>query len=430
MHVWHHISIELHALLRLAHKHLPAFILIGTVGMWRWTMWLSKRIPAIFYRPITNAYDCSATVVVAVLGENPVLFRRAIESWIANRPNQIIVVVDLADTSGVCEAVAREYTQVKTLFGSVPGKRAALAAGVDASSTDIVVLADSDVIWEPDVLRKIKMPFADQKIGGVGTRAFMMPSRGENPTLWERLAGAYLDLRYSAEVPATTLLSHAVGCLSGRTSAYRTQLLQSLREPFLHETFLGKPCISGDDKCYSYLVLEKGYNTWCQLNARVHSTFRPDFTGFVQQRIRWSRNSFRSELRALAQGWIWRYPYLAFVTLDKNLGLFTQLNGPVIFVLAAIHGNPWLMLFLVLWWHFSRAVKISNHLFRQPRDWFILPLFIVTSFYLSLVKFYALFTMNKQGWITRSMASADGKMPVVGGPNLMAAPLPHRHQEN
>jgi cellulose synthase/poly-beta-1,6-N-acetylglucosamine synthase-like glycosyltransferase len=423
LHIWQHISGELHALQSLVHKHWPASLLIGTVGLWRWTMWLFKRIPAMFYRPITNDYDCTATVVVAVFNENPVLFRHAIESWIANHPDRIIVVIDLADSSGVCQAVAREYAQVETLFGPVPGKRAALAAGVDACSTDLVVLADSDVVWAPDVLRKLKMPFANPKIGGVGSRAFMMPSNGAKPTRWERLADAFLDLRYSAEVPATTLLSCAVGCLSGRTSAYRTKLLQGLKEPFLNETFLGKQCISGDDKCYTYLVLKSGYHTWCQLNAHVYSTFRPDFTGFVQQRIRWTRNSFRSELRALGQGWLWRYPYLALVTLDKNIGLVTQLNGPVIFILAAIHGNPWLMLALVVWWHFTRAVKISAHLFRRPRDWLLLPLFIGTSFFLSLMKFYAFFTMNQQGWITRSGATVDYEMPFTGDPNLAATSL-------
>jgi hyaluronan synthase len=418
-----YILSELHALFDVFSRHLPTFVLISTIGLWRWTMWLSKRIPAMFYRPITNAYDCTATVVAAVLRENPVLFRQAIESWIANGPNRIIVVIDLADTSGVCAAIAREYAQVQTFFGPVPGKRAALAAGIDACSTEIVVLADSDVVWGPDVLKKVKMPFADPKIGGVGTRAFMMPSNGKKPTLWERLADAYLDLRYSAEVPATTLVSRAVGCLSGRTSAYRTGLLQSLKEPFLNERFLGKLCISGDDKCYTYLVLEKGYNTWCQLNAHVYSTFRPDFAGFVHQRIRWSRNSFRSELPALAKGWIWHYPYLAFVTLDKNIGLLTQLNGPVIFILAAIHGNPWLMLALIVWWHLTRAVKIGSHLSRRPADWLILPLFIGTTFYLSVVKFYAFFTMNEQGWITRSLPGDGGKMPVISAANLATAPL-------
>ena len=44
-------------------------------------MWLAKRIPALFYRPIVNDYNCTATIVTPVYNEDPALFRRAIESW-------------------------------------------------------------------------------------------------------------------------------------------------------------------------------------------------------------------------------------------------------------------------------------------------------------------------------------------------------------
>ena len=74
---------------------LGLLIPIGALGVFRWAMWLAKRIPALFYRPIENDYDCSATIVTPVYNEDPVLFRRAIESWIANRPDRIIAVIDV-----------------------------------------------------------------------------------------------------------------------------------------------------------------------------------------------------------------------------------------------------------------------------------------------------------------------------------------------
>ena len=198
---------------------------IGVLGVFRWAMWLAKRIPALFYRPIVNGYTTSATIITPVYNEDPVLFRRALDSWIANGPDQIIAVVDVTDIR--CMEIARGYPGIKVIPIDIPGKRPALAAGVDASATDIVVLVDSDVIWEPDVLAKLKMPFADPAIGGVGTRQHMYPTDGVTPTLWERLADIYLDIRYSDEVPATTRWGRAVSCLSGRTAAYRTRLLQS-----------------------------------------------------------------------------------------------------------------------------------------------------------------------------------------------------------
>ncbi|WP_029214805.1 glycosyltransferase [Kallotenue papyrolyticum] len=401
--IWH----ALQELAMVAALMIP----IGIIGAIRWSMWLAKRIPALWYRPIINDFDCTATVVTPVYNEDPVLFRKALESWIANRPDRIIAVIDVTDTT--CMRIAADYPQVEVLPIDIPGKRPALAAGVDRADTEIVVLVDSDVIWEPDVLRKLKMPFADPTIGGVGTRQHMYPSNGVRPTFWERMADIYLDMRYSDEVPATTVLGRAVSCLSGRTAAYRTRLLQSLREPFLNETFNGRPCMSGDDKRYTCLVLQRGYRTWNQLNARVYSTFKPDFTGFRKQRIRWSRNSFRSDLRALWQGWVWRYPYLALVLIDKTVAPFTLLLGPIVLLTALWVGAWQIVIALLVWWHLSRAVKLWPHWRRRPADLWLLPAFIGLSFYMSLLKAYALVTINEHKWLTRAVAVVDGKVQRV-----------------
>ena len=391
--------------------HTAVLIPIGVLGTWRWAMWLAKRIPALFYRPIDNDFDCTATIVTPVYNEDPALFRRALDSWIANRPDRIIAVVDVTDTT--CMEIARSYDEVDVIPIDIPGKRPALAAGVDASTTDIVVLVDSDVIWEPDVLRKIKMPFADPQIGGVGTRQNMYPTDGARPTLWERIADIYLDIRYADEVPATTRWGRAVSCLSGRTAAYRTRPLQRLREAFLSETFLGTLCMSGDDKRYTCLILQLGYRTWNQLDARVYSTFKPDFKGFVNQRIRWSRNSFRSDLRALWQGWVWRHPYLALMLVDKTVAPFTLLLGPVVLAVSAAVGHWRLVAALLAWWLISRTVKILPHLRRRPADLLIVPIFIGVTYYMSLIKTYALCTLTQHKWLTRAVAVVNGKVQRV-----------------
>jgi hyaluronan synthase len=220
----------------------------------------------------------------------------------------------------------------------------------------------------------------------------------------------FLDLRYSAEVPATTRWGRAVSCLSGRTAAYRTHLLQSLSSDLLNETFLGKSCISGDDKRYTMLVLLRGFKTWHQLNARVYSTFKPDLLGFTRQRVRWLRNSFRSDCRSLFSRWFWRHPYLAVLSADKNIAMLTQLNGPIIFLLAVCWHQWTFIVALLVWWHCSRAIKISAHLADNPKDLVILPMFLVTTFYMSALKLYAFITMNKQGWLTRPVGMVNGEI--------------------
>jgi hyaluronan synthase len=390
---------------------LAPLIPVGLLGLFRWSMWLMKRIPAMFYRPIRNHYNTTATIVTPVYQENPALFRKAIESWLANRPERIIAVVDVTDTTSM--AVAAAYPGVEVVPIEISGKRAALAAGVDLTTTEIVALVDSDVIWTPDVLQKLKMPFADPTIGGVGTRQNMYPTDGTRPTIWERIADIYLDVRYSDEIPATALIGRAVSCLSGRTAAYRTALLQGLREPFLNETFLGVPCMSGDDKRYTSLVLQTGYRTWYQLDARVYSAFQPTFRGFQRQRIRWSRNSFRSDLRALWQGWVWHYPFLGLVMVDKTIAPFTLLLGMIALISGVILGLWAFVAALLIWWLLSRMIKILPHLRRRPADLLILPLYIAVTYYMSFVKIYALLTLKQHEWLTRDVAVVDGKVQRV-----------------
>src|SRR3954467_14740416 len=83
---------------------------IGVLGLFRWMMWLGKRIPALFYRPIENDYDTTATIVTPVYNEDPLLFRRALDSWSGNRPNRIIAVVDVTDAR--CMEIAHNYPGV------------------------------------------------------------------------------------------------------------------------------------------------------------------------------------------------------------------------------------------------------------------------------------------------------------------------------
>src|SRR5690349_6790567 len=90
---------------------LVLLIPIGLLGVFRWGMWLVKRIPALFYRPILNNYNTTATIVTPVYQEDPVLFRKAIASWLANDPDRIIAVVDVTDT--ICMEIAHSYTEIE-----------------------------------------------------------------------------------------------------------------------------------------------------------------------------------------------------------------------------------------------------------------------------------------------------------------------------
>ena len=387
--------------------NLTLLIPLGIIGFFRWLSWLVRRVPAALYRPYESDFELPLTVVSPVYQEDPVIFRAAIESWLANDVNEVICVIDATDH--VSQRVAAEYP-VTVIVTDVPGKRDALRRGWETATTPIVALVDSDTLWARDVRRQVLKPFADKSIGGVGTRQNVY-----NPgNAWQHINDMYLDYRYFDEIASQTRIGKAVSCLSGRTAIYRRKLLLEISDEFMNERFMGLPCNSGEDKRLTTLTLRSGYRTYMQRSARVWSTFPKKVTTFYKQRLRWSRNTWRSDLRALAHGWIYRHKFLAFTTVDKAIGSFTLLISPVFMTLAIIHSEWAVVAALGAWWWISRAAKHLPHLHRKPSHFFLIPLFVLVAFTMAITKIYALLTVRRQRWLTREVEVIDGELVRTG----------------
>jgi hyaluronan synthase len=224
----------------------------------------------------------------------------------------------------------------------------------------------------------------------------------------------YLDYRYFDEIASQTVVGRAVSCLSGRTAVYRRELLLRHSERFMRETFLGVPCMSGDDKRLTTLVLEGGDLTVMQRSARVWSTFPPNGRTFFKQRLRWSRNTWRSDLRALGSRWAWRHPFLAFSMLDKAVSSFTLLLSPAFMAMALLRRDWAIAAVLALWWLVSRSAKMLPHLERRPSHLVtLMPVFILLSFAMAVVKIYALATIRRQRWLTRDVEVSANSKEIV-----------------
>jgi hyaluronan synthase len=383
---------------------------LGVLGLVRWACWLVRRIPAVLYRPITGEHRLPMSVVVPVYQEDPEVFAAAIESWLANDVEEVILVIDVSDE--VCRGVAARYP-VRVLVTDVPGKRDALRRGWNAARTELVALVDSDTVWAADVAVEVCKPFADPQIGGVGTRQNVYGSKG----FLARITDMFLDHRYFDENASQSLLGRAVSCLSGRTAVYRRKLLMEIEHDFMNETFWGVPCLSGDDKRLTTLILERGHLTYMQRTAEVWSTFPNTWKIFFKQRLRWARNTWRSDLRALSRRWVWRKPFLAYTMIDKGVSSFTLLLGPTFMIYSMIVGNWVFCAVLAAWWQVSRSAKLLPHLRRRPSSFFYIPGYVAVSWLMALIKLQALLTIRKQRWLTRQVAVQDGAVVRTGPPD-------------
>lgn len=390
------------------------YLPLGIIGAWRWGIWLVKKIISLGYKHIDNDFTAPVSVIVPVYNEDPAIFRKALESWKKNNPAEIIAVIDDTDTRCINEfkSFMQDAPNAKIIITSTPGKRPALADGIKASNSEILALVDSDTIWSSDVMKKAISPFADEKVGGTTVRQNVL-----NPkTLSQKIFDMQMDLRFFDEMMPLSTAARALSCLSGRTSFYRRKAILPFVDDMVNETFMGKQCIGGDDKRFTYLIEAEGYETRYQHEARVYTHGMTKMKNLFMQRIRWSRNTWRADLRAIGDGWVWKRPALGlFLVFDRFFAPFTLLVSLCFFILSIIY-QLWVpAVILLVWWLFSRTVRLLPHLAYKPKDTVLVPTYILTTFALAIIKIYALLTLNRQDWITRQSA----ERAVKGGSYIL-----------
>lgn len=279
--------------------------------------------------------------------------------------------------------------------------------GSGGRGAEILILADSDTRWEPGLLAAVLAPFADPRVGGVGTRqnAYLPLT-----SVWRRVADWMIDVRYLDYVRAQARAG-AVACLSGRTAAYRRNVVLPVLEHLEDEFFLGRRCVSGDDGRLTWLVLASGYKTVYQSNARALSMFPDKGRAFLKQRLRWSRNSYRTYFTAIWKGWLWRQPFICQLSVLQIL-LTPVTMGFAVYYLAVwvLHPQRFVAFIAVGWLLVGRGLRGISHLRERPSDVWLLPLVAVMTIVVALpVKAYALATMNTHGWLTRNADQIGGE---------------------
>lgn len=375
------------------------WIPFGLIGVLSWSVWFTRRYLSHHqYSEIINDFRCATSVVVPVYREDADVLERCLRSWLAEGPSEVILVVDDIDALLLRRLADLDLPAVIIIPWRHTGKRGALGVGVRRSTGDVVVFSDSDTSWRPGLLTALQMPFADPRVGGVGSRQQVYLPRSD---LRRRVAYWMLNTRYLDYVPAMSR-GGGVACLSGRTAAYRRSAILPLMPALEHEVFLGRDCVAGDDGRITWLVLAAGYRTVHQASAQADSMFPDSWRAFAKQRVRWSRNSYRCYLTALAHGWLWQRPLITQITVLQVL-LTPVTMGAAVFYLWQRAEFSWLLLLLGLGWAvLARGLRSFSHLRENPWDMVLMPLMTVVEAGISLpIKLWAGFTCNRQGWLTR-----------------------------
>jgi hyaluronan synthase len=347
------------------------------------------------------------TVVTPVYNEDHELFDQAVRSWQRNGVEEIIAVIDKSNVRHIMRC-QREYvddptspTRFRLIVTPKPGKRAALCDGIERATGDLIVLVDSDTVWDDDVVEKTIPYFRDPTIGGA-----TIAQRISNPdSVGNVLFDILLFQRYREEVPYLLGVGRVFNTLSGRTAFYRRQALldpaYNNMHDLRHEWFLGSRAVSGDDKRLSHLVIRQGWDTAYVKGPNVYTPGLGTLKDFFKQRLRWTRNSWRADLRAMVHGWVWRHPALALFMIDRIVSPVFMLIGPIVFTLAVINRQYEFAGILLVWWLVSRFVRVFGYFRSHPSKIGYLPAYVLYGYVNAALKIYAMATLRENSWATR-----------------------------
>ena len=397
----------------LVNHRLHLFLVyMGLVwSVWGWKAHLSRR-----YRPAGADCDATTAVLIPVVDEPEHLFREVLDRITAQGPNEIHVVIN-GPRNPTLEAICAEYEGVHSTWTEVPGKRNALRIGVEQSTADICVLVDSDTIWTDDTLVELIRPFAEPDVGGVTTKQrILQPERH----ILSRWADWMESLRNEYAMPAMSVLG-TVGCLPGRTIAFRREVLVDSMDHFLHGRFLGIFLEVSDDRTLTNECLKQGYRAVYQSTSLVYTDAPLEWKKMAKQQLRWARGSQYNTLRMFP--WMLRnarplaFFYLAdivlpFLLLGAYLGWIVRqfvitdidLFEPFVSNYGRIVGGVLVSIFAILASVASSALRQSRHLRERPSDLWRIPTFlIISTLMLMPIRMLGFTRMaHNSGWGTRA----------------------------
>lgn len=396
-----------------------------------WSLWLLRVTLGRFYRPARRHWDATTSVVIPVVDEAEDLFSFVLGRIVAQRPTEVIVVINGPRNFGierVCDRLG-----VWWYWTDVPGKRNAVRIGVEAASGEIVVLVDSDTVWASNTLVELVKPFRDPRVGGVTTRQRILDPDRSVLTRW---ADWLESVRSEYSMPAMSALG-TVGCLPGRTIAFRRRILLDCMGKFLRERFLGVFLEVSDDRALTNYTLKAGYRTVYQSTSLVYTDAPTRLWKLVKQQYRWARGSQYNTLRMLP--WMLRHaPVLAIFYLADIVVPFVLIGAFASWVEALATGQKWdlyadfplpdvpwqafaitLTLALVMTL-ISLGIRFGRHFAYRPGDLAYLPVFmLINTTLLMPIRIFGFFRMaHNAGWGTRS----HGYRGDARGSPLMVVP--------
>ncbi|KAI5359098.1 putative nucleotide-diphospho-sugar transferase [Septoria linicola] len=340
--------------------------------------WTFRPIP-IPEHPSYTSQD--VTIILPTIATGGDELRDTIETCLKSEPYELLLVTIDANAASLMKLANRiNPKKIRVLSIREANKRRQMCRAIPEVVTKITIFVDDDVVWPQKVLPWMLAPFEDAKVGGVGTSQRL--KRPENMSGYIFLGFCYLERR-NFDCSACLNIDGGLPCLSGRTVAYRSDILQdeAFTHGFTHETWRKNQLNADDDNFITRWLYSHGWKIKMQYHKEFNACAGYAATGVAISRVySWSATTG---------------------TLNHGAHILT-----------------YLFTFLILWTYgFSKTVKLWGHFFRYPVDVIYLPLYIAFGYFHGCIKAYGMLTLSQTTWGSRDGADTDNRVRMIKLPS-------------
>jgi cellulose synthase/poly-beta-1,6-N-acetylglucosamine synthase-like glycosyltransferase len=349
----------------------------------------------------------------------------------SNAPKEVFVVTGDGNVAAALALVAaNNFSNVKVLGVAKLNKRTQLLTALSEVTTPITVFADDDVFWPSGYLLQLTAIFENPIVGAGGTcQRVRRNTAGTTTNFWNILGISYLSRRVFNNI-STNAIDGSISTLSGRTAAYRTAILkcEEFSYYFTHDTWMGRPLNSDDDKCLTRYVYSHGWSIAIQTSTSLETTVENNVQ-YLSQCLRWARAHWRGNFTVMMNESYWRSPkfawgcYVIYASMFQTPSLFV--DGGLLYLLSSalatcsssVRSGCYALFAAFLL--FTKVVKMLSHFKQHPGDIVWLPVLIAFAYAHGLLNLYAVATMTTTVWGGKNL---HAESPTVA-PKSEATPL-------
>lgn len=371
-------------------------------------------VMAFTYRSFSGKHEVRCDVIIPAFNEGRHIFETVKSVMASKYRNFRIVVIDDGssdDTRYWIQLAEKSYPDTVTAvyFDKNRGKKHALAAGIQASDSEIIITIDSDSVIDENAIENILKPFANEKVGAVaGNINVQNLDQGLIPKMMDIIFVFSYELLRTAQSQFGSVL-----CTPGALSAYRRSAVEPLLERWLNQKFLGSYTSIGEDRALTCLLLREKWDVVYQETAKAYTNMPVKYKDLCRMLLRWVRGDIRENILLS--------PYVTStfsITDPKSVGLifhFIIFNistfAPIVILpLLVLYGAvnpayfiaiaPYFLFVTVLWSVLPMMVYMRKKTMKYAFHSITYSLFAMIG--LSWIPCWSILTLNNNKWLTRN----------------------------